>query len=140
MGRPYNRALPGDEPPPEHPLEGVWRLIRLVGDVQREFPDLAVVGTGYSWLRQFLPGVAAAVLDAAGATLIGLGRSSFAYPDAPKDLMEKGRLDPGKVCVTCSGCTELTRHGRPGGCIVRDREVYGKEYRELRAGLRRKAE
>jgi len=124
LGRPFDRPLPGAERPLEHPLEGVARLIAAASKLQREFPDLTVVGTGYSWLRQFFPQVAAAVLDRGDATLIGLGRSSFAYPDAPKDLSETGRLDPGKVCVACSGCTQLMRKGGPTGCVVRDREVY----------------
>ena len=130
-GRPFNRPVAGDREPPEHPLDGVLRLIRLTAGIQNEVSDLPVVGTGYSWLRQFYPQVAAAVIAAGDVSIVGVGRGAFAYPDAPRDLMEKGRLDPGRVCVACSGCSELIRNGRPGGCIVRDRDVYGKVYREL---------
>lgn len=120
IGRPFDRPLPGIPLPPEHPLEGILRLLTVAGRVQKRFPETAVVGTGYSWLRQFFPNVGAAVLARGEASFIGLGRSSFAYPDAPKDLMERGRLDANKVCITCSGCTGLMRQGQPSRCVVRD--------------------
>jgi 2,4-dienoyl-CoA reductase-like NADH-dependent reductase (Old Yellow Enzyme family) len=124
VGRPFDRPLPGAVLPPEHPLEGIIRLLKAAGKTQRQFHQAAVVGTGYSWLREFFPNVGAAVLAQRKASFIGLGRSSFAYPHAPRDLMEKGRLDPKKVCISCSGCTQLMRSGGPSGCIVRDGEVY----------------
>ena len=126
--RPFDRPVPGAAVPDEHPLEGVIRLIRLAGEIQKRFPDLPVVGTGYSWLRQYAPGVGAAVLQQGDATFIGLGRSSFAYPDAPRDLLHNGSLDPHNVCTTCSRCTELMRRGQPTGCVLRDKAVYGKIY------------
>lgn len=124
VGRPFDRPLPGWSLPEQHPLEGILLLLKAAGKTQKDFPRAAVVGTGYSWLRQFLPHVGAAVLTQRKASFIGLGRSSFAYPDAPKDLLEKGRLDPQKVCICCSGCTQLMKHGRPAGCVVRDKDVY----------------
>lgn len=56
--------------------------------------------------------------------LAGFGRMAFAYPDFVRDLRHHGGLDREKVCVTCGGCAQLLRAGRPAGCIVRDREVY----------------
>lgn len=131
VGRPADRTIPGSKKPPEHQLEGISRLIGAAGEVQRELEDAVVVGTGYTWLRHFFPNVGAAVVAREEVSIVGLGRSSFAYPDAPRDLMTKGRLDPEKVCITCSGCTELMRHGRVSGCIFRDREIYAKEYRKI---------
>ena len=124
VNRPYDKGLKGSSKPPEHPLEGVARLIELTGAVQKKFPDLPVVGSAYSWLRQFFPYVGAGVVKEGMASLIGLGRSSFAYPDAPRDLMEKGRLDKRKVCICCSDCTQLMRNSSPSGCTVRDSEYY----------------
>ncbi len=89
------------------------------------------MGTGYSWLRHFFPNVGAAVLQRREASLIGLGRSSFAYPDASKDLMSSGSLDPSKVCISCSRCTELMRNGHESGCVMKDKEIYGKLYQKL---------
>jgi len=124
VGRPFDRPLPGWPLPEQHPLEGVFLLLKAAGKTQKDFPRAAVVGTGYSWLRQFFPHVGAAVLAQGKASFIGLGRSSFAYPDAPRDLLEKGCLDPGKVCICCSGCTQLMKRGRPAGCVIRDKDVY----------------
>jgi len=124
FGRPFNRPVRGGAIPEEHPLEGVARLVRAAADVQGAVPSLPVVGTGYSWLRQFAPFVAAGVLERKGAALIGFGRMAFAYPDFASDLEGKGAFDPRKVCLACSGCTDLSRAGRPAGCIVRDRAVY----------------
>lgn len=131
LGRPYDTPIRGSELPDEHPLEGVMRLIKVTGDLQKSFPDLPGIGTGYSWLRQFFPQVGAAVVARKEAAFIGLGRSSFAYPSAPRDLMEKGSLDANKVCLTCSKCSELMRSGRTTGCVVRDSEIYAAEYQKM---------
>jgi 2,4-dienoyl-CoA reductase-like NADH-dependent reductase (Old Yellow Enzyme family) len=124
FGRPFNTPVRGGDLPDEHPLEGIVRLIRLAGELQGAVPSLPIVGTGYSWLRQFAPQVAAGVLGRSWAALIGFGRMAFAYPDFALDLLRLGRLDPRKVCLACSGCSDLPRAGLPAGCVVRDRPVY----------------
>jgi 2,4-dienoyl-CoA reductase (NADPH2) len=129
--RPFDRAVPGEDVPEEHPLQGVARLINVTGELQREFPGVPFVGTGYSWLRQFAPKVGAAAVQRGMVSLMGLGRSSLAYPDAPKDLMETGAMDPKKTCITCSRCTELMRQDRPVGCVMRDKDIYAAEYKEI---------
>ena len=134
LGRPFDRPLRGFSPPDEHPLEGVSRLLRLAAEFQKGLPDVPFVGTGYSWLRHYFPGVGAAVVQQGEASLIGLGRSSLAYPDAPRDLMAKGRMNPAKVCITCSRCTELMRNGWQSGCVVRDKEIYGRLYQSFSKG------
>jgi 2,4-dienoyl-CoA reductase-like NADH-dependent reductase (Old Yellow Enzyme family) len=131
LGRPFDRPLPGAPVPPEHPLEGISRLIFLTSELRKENPEIPVVGTGYSWLRQYFPNVGAAVLQNDEAASIGMGRGAFAYPEAPKDLMNKGFLDPKKVCISCSRCTEMMRMGGSAGCAVRDKEIYGKQYKRL---------
>ncbi len=127
VNRPFDRAIFNGPAPNEHPLEGVVRLIRITEELQNANPDLVVVGSGYSWLRQFFPMVGAGVIAEGKATLIGLGRSSFAYPDAPRDLMRTGKLHPARCCVTCSRCTEFMRQGVQTGCAVRDPEYGGHE-------------
>ena len=131
FGRPFDRPLYHSSVPNEHPIKGIGRLLGLTARIQQTFPDIPCVGTGYSWLRQYFPYIGAAVIRRGEASFIGLGRSSFAYPDAPKDLMEKGCLDPKKVCVTCSCCSELARAGGPAGCVIRDKAVYAEEYKNL---------
>jgi len=134
VGRPFDRPAAGDRIPDEHPLEGVGRLIRLAAEVQLVVAPVPVVGSGYSWLRQFWPHVGAAVVRRGLATFIGLGRSALAYPDAPKDLMRHGSLDRSKCCTACSRCVELLRHGGPTGCVVRDRPLFARLHREMTQG------
>jgi 2,4-dienoyl-CoA reductase-like NADH-dependent reductase (Old Yellow Enzyme family) len=124
FGRPFDRPAAGAAPADEHPLEGVGRLLGLSARVQKDFPELIVVGTGYSWLRQFFPGVASAVVAAGCASIAGLGRLSFACPDFASRLRDRGTLATRDVCVACSGCSTLLRAGGPVGCIVRDAAVY----------------
>lgn len=125
IGRPFNEPIVGGYEEPEHPLVGVGRLVKLAGEIQKEFSDIAIVGTGYSWLRTLLPNVAAASKANALASVIGVGRMAFAYPDFAKDIITKGRMYPEKVCVACSACTQIMRDRGMTGCVVRDNQVYG---------------
>jgi 2,4-dienoyl-CoA reductase-like NADH-dependent reductase (Old Yellow Enzyme family) len=123
--RPFDQPAAGQRYPDEHPLVGVGRLRRGAAAVQKAVPDVPVVGSGYSWLRQYVPHAAAAATQAGDATLIGLGRGALAYPDCVEDLSAHGVFDERKVCTTCSGCTQLMRDGNPVGCVVRDSDNYG---------------
>jgi 2,4-dienoyl-CoA reductase-like NADH-dependent reductase (Old Yellow Enzyme family) len=125
FGRPFDTPLPGGKAPEEHPLEGVARHLRVAAELQKSAPGTALVGAGYSWLRALAPGVGAAMIGAGRTAVVGFGRGALAYPDLAKDLAEKGRLDPRKVCTTCSLCSHLLRQGKRTGCAVRDAEVYG---------------
>jgi 2,4-dienoyl-CoA reductase (NADPH2) len=131
LGRPFDRPVKGSPKPPEHPLEGVSRLLSHTSELQKEIPKLPIVGTGYSWLRQFFPNVGAAVLQNKGAAFIGVGRSAIAYPEAPLDLRKKGKMNPKKVCISCSRCSEMMRMGGIAGCVMKDKEIYGKRYKIL---------
>jgi 2,4-dienoyl-CoA reductase (NADPH2) len=124
VSRPFDRAPAGRLLPAEHPLAGVARLIGVAAALQREAGDCPVVGTGYSWLRQFWPHVGAAVVRRGMAQIVGIGRGAFAYPDAVADLLERGALDPRKCCLACSHCSDLMRAGQAAGCVVRDRRRY----------------
>ena len=125
VGRPFNQPIKGGYTEPEHPAVGASRLIALAGELQQAFPQLAIVGTGYSWLRQLMPNVMAAVKTQGLARLFGAGRMALAYPDFARDILLKGRLDSTRVCVACSACTQIMRDGGTAGCVVRDNGVYG---------------
>jgi 2,4-dienoyl-CoA reductase-like NADH-dependent reductase (Old Yellow Enzyme family) len=129
--RPYDNPVPGTAVPAEHPLVGVMRMINGTTYIQKKFPGIFVIGSAYSYLRQFAPNTGAAVIKNGGASFIGFGRNSFAYPDMPDDLRRTGKADPKKICITCSGCTRLIRNLRHGGCVIRDREIYGEELKKL---------
>jgi len=128
INRPFDTNVIGGYTPDEHPLVGVTRLVHLARQVKETYPDLIVVGTGYSWLRQHLGNVAAGVLRRGWADIVGVGREAFAYPDFARDLLTKGEMKSRGVCITCSRCTQIMRdHGR-AGCVLFDREVYGPIY------------
>jgi 2,4-dienoyl-CoA reductase-like NADH-dependent reductase (Old Yellow Enzyme family) len=131
ISRPYDTPLPGLKPPDEHPLSGVMRMIKGTSFFQKRFPEIFFIGSAYSYLRHFAPNVGAALVNEKDASFIGFGRNSFAYPSMPVDLMNSGKADPSKTCITCSGCTRLIRNLRPGGCVIRDREIYGNELKKL---------
>jgi 2,4-dienoyl-CoA reductase-like NADH-dependent reductase (Old Yellow Enzyme family) len=120
FGRPFDKPVPEGDLPKEHPLEGVARHLRVAGELQLASPQVAVIGAGYSWLRAFAPGVGAAMVGAGRTAVIGWGRGALAYPDFAADLVRTGRLDPRKVCTTCSLCSHLLRRQERVGCVVRD--------------------
>jgi 2,4-dienoyl-CoA reductase-like NADH-dependent reductase (Old Yellow Enzyme family) len=127
--RPYDAPVMGGESPKEQPLECIAKVFKIVGDFQRAHPDIVVVGSAYSWLRQFFSYAAAGNLKRGLVSMVGLGRMTLAYPDFARDLMESGRLDPDRVCNTCDLCGQLFRWGGPVGCVVRDKEIYEPIYR-----------
>jgi len=132
VNRPADWMIADWPDPPEEPLTGVARIIHVVRDVQRAHPDLPVVGSGYTWLRQYVPQFAAGAIAAGWASLVGLGRGALAYPDFAKDILREGAMDPHKCCVLCSACTQIMRDGGRSGCVVRDHEVYAPIFREGR--------
>ncbi len=132
VGRPFNEPIVGGYPEPEHPLAGVARLVDVTSQVQKAYPDVAMVGTGYSWLRTLMANVGAANKAAGRVTIVGGGRMAFAYPDFARDIVRKGRMDPEKVCIGCSACTQIMRDGGRTGCVVRDNAVYGPIFRHGR--------
>jgi len=119
--RPFDKGL---YVPEEHPFEGVARITGFAGEVQKKYPDIAVACSGLSYLRGFSDKLAAGMLESGAAEFAGFGRLALAYPDFPADIFADGRLDSGKVCLTCGLCSRLLRAGKSSGCVVRDREVY----------------
>jgi 2,4-dienoyl-CoA reductase-like NADH-dependent reductase (Old Yellow Enzyme family) len=127
ISRPFERAPVDGYAPPEHPLAGVERHFGLTAEVQRTFPDLPVVGTGYSWLRHYALHAGAANVAAGGVSIVGLGRGALAYPDFAVDALEGDGMVRDKSCIGVSYCTALMRakHNELGqyatGCVPRDR-------------------
>ena len=132
VGRPFDSPLTTRQLPAEHPLVGVARLFHAVRELQQEVPEMVIIGTGYSWLRQFLGYAAGANIRNGWTTMVGLGREALAYPDFARDLLGGYGLNPRKVCITCSRCSFLMSNGGPAGCVPFDREVYGPIYEQMR--------
>ncbi len=130
--RPFDLSSSGVPVPDEHPLQSVERLFSFTRMIQEEAGDVPVVGNGYTWLRQFIPNAGAANVASGSCRFVGLGRMGFAYPDAPRDILASGAMDPLKCCITCSKCTQIMRdHGRTG-CAIRDAKVYAPLYKQYR--------
>jgi len=136
VNRPYDRPTEGGVCPDEHPLVGVARLIGLTRELQAAVPEVAVVGSGFSWLRNLWPYVASGCLRDGAMRMVGLGRQAFAYPGFANEIIETGRLERRHTCIGCSGCTQIMRDGGTTGCVPFDSEVYGPVYRAgRRSGL-----
>lgn len=131
LSRPYDQPGRKGYPQPEHPLVGVARILNIVKEMQQTVPDCVIVGTGFSWLRQFAPYVAAGMVNEGWAAICGFGRGGFAYPDFANDIFTAGAMSPRKVCITCSKCSELKGAAWLTGCVVRDAEVYAPIYQEF---------
>jgi NADPH2 dehydrogenase len=106
--------------PPEDPLVGVARQMNVVRELKARFPDLLVVGTGYSYLQEFLPNVAQAAVRDGWVDCIGLGRVVLSYPDVLWDAVHGRPLQAKKICRTFSDCTTAPRNGLPSGCYPLD--------------------
>ena len=98
--RPFERPDDGNYESPEHPMDGVDRHFRIAGELQRTFPDLPMVGSGYSWLQKYSINAAAHNVAEGAIRIAGLGRNSLAYPDFGRDTLEKGELDERRTCKT----------------------------------------
>lgn len=106
--------------PPEDPLAGCARQIQATAAVKARFPDMFVIGTGYSYLQEYLPHVAQWVVRTGRADAVGLGRMVLAYPTLPRDTLERGELNAKRICRTFSDCTTGPRNGLVSGCYPLD--------------------
>jgi 2,4-dienoyl-CoA reductase-like NADH-dependent reductase (Old Yellow Enzyme family) len=106
--------------PPEDPLVGVWRQVDTVRQCKAALPEVPLVGTGYSYLQDYLPHVAQAVVREGWADFVGLGRMVLSYPDLPADSLAGRPLARKKVCRTFSDCTTAPRNALISGCYPLD--------------------
>lgn len=106
--------------PPEDPLVGVARQVEATAALKRRFPSLVLVGSAYSYLQEFAPAVAHAVVEGGGADLAGLGRMVLSYPGLPADVLAGRPLQRKQLCRTFSDCTTAPRNGLASGCYPLD--------------------
>jgi 2,4-dienoyl-CoA reductase-like NADH-dependent reductase (Old Yellow Enzyme family) len=111
--------------PPEDPLVGVARLIHAAAELKAKHPKLCIVGTGYSYLQEWLPNVAQNVVRTGKADFVGLGRTVLTYPELCSDVLEGKPLQRKRLCRTFSDCTTAPRRGLVSGCYPLD-EFYTK--------------
>ncbi|XWW45248.1 NADH:flavin oxidoreductase [Fibrella sp. USSR17] len=106
--------------PPEDPLMGVKRQIDVTHALKKAFPELVVIGSGYSYLQEWLPNVAQYVLRNGMADSVGFGRMVLSYPTMPADMTAGRTLVRNQICRTFSDCTTAPRNGLISGCYPLD--------------------
>jgi 2,4-dienoyl-CoA reductase-like NADH-dependent reductase (Old Yellow Enzyme family) len=106
--------------PPEDPLIGVARQIQVTAELKKRYPQLLFVGSGYSYLQEWLPHVGQRVLRDGLADFVGIGRMVLAYPEFPADVLAGRPLARKRLCRTFSDCTTAPRNGMISGCYPLD--------------------
>jgi NADPH2 dehydrogenase len=106
--------------PPEDPLVGVARQIQAARQCKQAAPQMPMVGSGYSYLQDYLPHVAQAVVRTGWIDAVGLGRMVLSYPEMPSDVLTTGKLSRKRICRTFSDCTTAPRNALISGCFPLD--------------------
>jgi 2,4-dienoyl-CoA reductase-like NADH-dependent reductase (Old Yellow Enzyme family) len=106
--------------PPEDPLVGVARQIDAVRRCKEALPHVPLIGSGYSYLQEYLAPVAQAVIRNGWTDFVGLGRMILAYPEFPADTLAGRAIQRKRVCRTFSDCTTAPRNGLVSGCYPLD--------------------
>lgn len=125
--------------PPEDPLAGVARQIAVTAKLKQYRPDLVIVGSGYSYLQEWLPYVAQNVIRTGQADFVGLGRMVLSYPEMPADILRGKPLQRKRICRTFSDCTTAPRNGLISGCYPLDEYYKSKPEAEELTRLKSKA-
>ena len=120
LSRPFTYPASDSYLPPEDPLRSVLRQLAAVRAVRAAFPGLPLVGTGYSYLQEWLPYMAEAEVGAGHVDFVGLGRMVLAYPRLPADVLAGRPLERRRICRTFSDCTTGPRNNMVSGCYPLD--------------------
>ncbi len=107
--------------PPEDPLVGVARQMEATRHLKQRFPNLLIVGSGYTYLQDFLPNVAQAAVREGWVDFVGLGRMVLSYPEFLWEASGGTQIQRKLVCRTFSDCTTAPRNGLPSGCYPLDK-------------------
>jgi len=119
--RPFDNPVKGSDKPSEHPLCGVYRLIKITEKMRDNIPpEMRIIGSGYSYLRDFAPYVCAGLIRDHKVDICGFGRMAFANPNFPNQIFEMGTIPKKNVCIACSQCSQLMKNGVSTGCVIRD--------------------
>lgn len=106
--------------PPEDPLVGVARQIRVAAQVKTACPETFLIGSGYTYLQDFLANVGQSAVAQGMIDSVGLGRMVLSYPHLPADVLAGEKLERKLICRTFSDCTSAPRQGMVSGCYPLD--------------------
>ena len=117
------------------PLIDVARQMRVVREVRAQAPSgLLVIGSGYTYLQEFVPLVAQAIVREGWADAVGVGRMVLSYPTMLADAIAGRALEKKFVCRTFSDCTTAPRNGIISGCYPLDKYYTQRpEFAQLKA-------
>ncbi|MEQ1700891.1 MAG: NADH:flavin oxidoreductase [Ilumatobacteraceae bacterium] len=124
--------------PPEDPLVGVARQVAATAALAAHAPDMTIVGSGYSYLQEWLPNVGQAVVAAGQASMVGIGRMALSYPDLPAEVLAGRPMRRQLLCRTFSDCTTAPRAGLVSGCYPLDDFYKGRPERVELAAVKRR--
>ncbi len=125
--------------PPRDPLVDVARLLAITAELKAGQPELLVVGSGYSYLQDWLPHVAQHDVAAGAVDVVGLGRMALSYPWLPADVLAGRPVQRRLLCQTFSDCTTAPRLGLVSGCYPLDEHYKGRPERVTLAAAKRRA-
>jgi len=126
--------------PPEDPLIGVARQIEATAQLKQQHPDLIFVGSGYSYLQEWLPHVGQFAVRSGLVDSIGLGRMVLSYPNLPADVLSGNKMQRKKICRTFSDCTTAPRNGLVSGCYPLDPDYKSRSEREQLLEIKKNSE
>jgi len=114
---------PSDGYQPAHdPLIDVERQVQVVRQLRAKAPkEMVIVGSGLSYLQEYLPHVSQYLLRHGWADMVGIGRAVLSYPTILADAAQKGELEKRFICRTFSDCTTAPRNGLISGCYPLDK-------------------
>ena len=115
------------------------RQLNAAAELKAQFPGTLMVGSGYSYLQEFLPNVGEYQVRTGKIDFIGLGRMVLSYPKQLMDAIHLGKSERKLVCRTFSDCTTAPRNGLASGCYPLD-EYYKRtpeaaRLKEIKANL-----
>ncbi|GIU86659.1 MAG: NADH:flavin oxidoreductase [Acidimicrobiia bacterium] len=105
---------------PHDPLVDVARLLEVTRELKVHHPGTVFVGSGFSYLQEWLPNVAQGAVEQGWVDCVGIGRMALPYPDLPADVLAGRPLDRRRLCRTFSDCTTAPRNGLVSGCYPLD--------------------
>jgi len=132
----YHPALDGYIAPRE-PLAEVAYHLQIVAELKTAHPGLVFVGSGYSYLQEFLPHAAQHQVRTGGVDMVGIGRMALSYPHLPAHVLSGHDTDPRAICRTFSDCTTGPRIGLASGCYPLDDYYKKSESRIVIAAAKR---
>lgn len=106
--------------PHEDPLISVARHLEVASELKAAHPGLLIIGSGYSYLQEFLPNVAQHQIRLNKVDMVGIGRMVLSYPQQLLDAVLRGKSERKLVCRTFSDCTTAPRNGLASGCYPLD--------------------